>query len=501
MVLKLINSQIFVFSILILFSCDSDYSSNKHQSEIYCIENHLLPDSYLETDSIPFMNIYDRMQYHKVPGLSISFINNNKIAWTMTYGVRDIESNIPVTENTIFQAASLSKPIAAFMAMKAVDKYQLTLDVHIDSMLTKWQVPETKFSPGRVTLPNLLSHSAGFNLPNCPGYLEKPLPGTIQILDGTSPAINSPIVLIAEPGKSFNYSAGGYVIVQLLLEELYSTCFINLSQQLFDELKMKNSTFNSDLMNIKYFDIAFGHDESANIVDGNWAYYPEYAAAGLWTTSSDYAKFILEMQQSLQGEGTLNPTLARKMLEQNNELFGLGWMLQRQDNEEYCAYRSDGGHYGYNGIAFMYEGQDQGVVIMTNSQNGRELILEILRGISHLYKWHHFIPEKVGKPVWINCEIICDPYPDTDTLYITGDQPSLKNWNGRGIPLVRGVGNLYQGGFFVNSGITFEFKYTRGSWESEALDENMEIPDNYGMKVYCDSTISDTIKYWKDITF
>ena len=137
--------------------------------------------------------LHQRMTYHKVPGFSIAFIDREELAWAKGYGVREAGQADPVTIDTIFQAASISKPVTAIVALRLVEAGFLDLDADVNDILRTWKLPKSKHTQvdgayRPVTLRGLLSHTAGVTPRGYPGYpLGKPLPTLRQILDGKPP--------------------------------------------------------------------------------------------------------------------------------------------------------------------------------------------------------------------------------------------------------------------------------------------------------------------------
>ena len=178
-----------------------------------------------------------------------------------------------------FQAGSVSKPVAALTALRLVEAGTLGLDEDVNDRLVSWRLPN-----GRgVTLRRLLCHTAGLGVGFLPGYENAtPLPSLSQILDGLPPANTPPVRVQSRPGSEFGYSGGGYVLLQLLLEDVTGTRFEQLADELvLAPLGMADSTFAQR--------------------PGAWHRYPEQAAAGLWTTPADLARFLLALQHGVAG--------------------------------------------------------------------------------------------------------------------------------------------------------------------------------------------------------
>jgi CubicO group peptidase (beta-lactamase class C family) len=248
------------------------------------------------------MKLADRMQYYHVPGVSIAFFDHGRIAWTRTYGVADSQNGRPVTPETLFQAGSISKPIAALGALALVENGKLKLDQNVNDELTSWQVPENEFmTEQKVTLRRILSHSAGTNNHGFAGYEStQALPSAVQILNGAKPANSSAVQVTAVPGSVWSYSSGGIMVMQLMMMEATGKSFPALMHDLvLEPIGMSHSTYDEPLPLDLRNGVAHGYDANGDPVPGGFHVYPEMAAGGLWSTPSDLALAAIEMQTSL----------------------------------------------------------------------------------------------------------------------------------------------------------------------------------------------------------
>ena len=204
----------------------------------------LLPPFY--TSAMRPWSLQERMAQHQVPGVSIAVIDGGKIAWARGFGVRDTASKVPVDAQTVFQAASVSKPIAAVAAMRLVQEGRLALDEDVDTRLRSWQVPasaEGIASP--VTLRRLLTHRAGLGVPGFNGYAAgAQIPSTRQVLDGLPPA-NSPPVRVSFPmDGEYRYSGGGFTVLEQLVADTAEKPFARYTQDaVLKPLGMTRSAF------------------------------------------------------------------------------------------------------------------------------------------------------------------------------------------------------------------------------------------------------------------
>lgn len=227
-----------------------------------------------------------RDMYH-MPGASIAMVHNGQIEWVRGYCVREYGKPERVDTNTIFQAASLSKPVSAVAALKMVDKGALALDENVNLKLHSWKVPENEFTKNRsVTLRRLLSHSAGLPMHGVPEFpADAELPTLIQILNSAWSDNAKPVRPIIEPGTEYRYSGGGDIVLQVLLTDISKRPFAELAQALvLKPAGMVSSTFEQPLPQQFWPRAATGHRSNQTPLEGRWNILPEQAAGGLWTT-------------------------------------------------------------------------------------------------------------------------------------------------------------------------------------------------------------------------
>lgn len=367
---------------------------DSNQARITRIENGLLPAVVMKGAAHPRMTLAARMAHYKVPGVSVAVINNGAIEWARGFGVSDAESKSPVTPDTLFQAASISKPVAAMAALSLVEKGTLNLDDDVNLKLKSWKVPENEFTKeDKVTLRRLLNHSAGITGHGFRGYAAgQPVPSILEVLDGRQPPANSAAIRVdTKPGTKWRYSGGGYLIAQLLVMDVTSKQFPQfLKETVLDKLAMSRSTYEQPLPNDRVAQAASAHERNGEAVKGRWHTYPEMAAAGLWTTPSDVARFAIEIQSSLAGKS--NKVLSTAMTSQMLQLpkpqlapYGLG--LEVQGEGRSASFGHGGANNGFRCQMFAYRETGQGAVVMTNGEAGDPLVDEVLRSIAAEYGW------------------------------------------------------------------------------------------------------------------
>ncbi len=360
------------------------------------IENSLTPSIRIKDG--PVWNIHDRMEQLDVPGLAIAVFNNYEIEWVRAYGVTDAVAKTPVTDETLFQAASISKPVAAMVALHFVEKGVLDLDDDVNEKLRSWKVPENEFTRDeKVTIRRLLSHTAGLTVPGFRGYAEgEPVPNIFQVLDGKEPSNNDPIRVDLVPGSTYRYSGGGYTVLQLLLEDVTGRPLHELTYELvFEPLDMDHSTFRKPLPEALLAKTSSGHRADGSPLRGHWYLDTGSTCCGLWTTPADLACFAIEIQKSLRGESNkILSTDAAKMMVTPNPPgpVGMGMFVDDRNGTVYFAH--SGGNTGFKCFLVASVDGRYGAAVMTNSDNGNAICREIVRSIAATYQWKNYLPEE-----------------------------------------------------------------------------------------------------------
>ncbi len=273
-----------------------------HAERIARLEGDLTPALVVQGEDREPVSLEQRMRALGVPGVSVAFIDNGEVAWTRAYGLADIGDDVAVTESTLFQAASISKPVAAMAALSLVEEGLLDLAAGANDVLTGWRVPEHDWSSSSpVTLRGLITHSAGLTVHGFPGYGPGEIvPDTAGVVAGLG---NTPAVVVdVEPRSQWRYSGGGYTVMQLLLEQVSGRAFPELmAETVLQPLGMTHSTYEQPLPESRRARAATGYRDGGAPVEGRYHTYPEMAAAGLWMTPSDLARFAIAIQQARAG--------------------------------------------------------------------------------------------------------------------------------------------------------------------------------------------------------
>ena len=364
-------------------------------ARIEAVENGLRPPVLVEGDHT--WSLAERMKFYGVHGVSIAVIRDSKVEWAKGYGLADVESNQPVTAATLFQAGSISKPVSAMGALVLVEDGKLKLDADINGYLKSWKVPGNEHTAKTpVTLEELLSHTAGLTVHGFPGYAAgAPLPTVPQVLDGAPPANTAPVRVDLDPGTQYRYSGGGYTIAQLAMVDVTGQAFPALLQRLvLGPLGMKESTFDQPLPASLVSSAAAGYSGDGKPVQGKRHAYPEMAAAGLWTTPSDLARFAIGIQKMLAGgKGPLSKAMAENMVKPRRDDYALGLAIRDEGETKY--FEHGGADEGFQAQLTASENRGYGAVIMTNSDKGYLLMPEIVRSIAAAYYWEGYQIEAI----------------------------------------------------------------------------------------------------------
>lgn len=330
-----------------------------------------------------------RMAHYRVPGASVAIIENCRIVDVLSFGSSGVGGG-RVTKDTLFQAGSVSKPVAAVAALRLVEQGRLSLDADVRAQLSSWTLPESPLLAGHpVTLRGLLSHTAGTNVSGMNGYEPgKPLPTVAQILNGLPPANTAAVRVKNQPGAKWDYSGGGYVIAQALMTDVTGEKFPDLMDRLvLRPAGMTSSSYRQPMAPIRHRRAANGTSPDGSVLPGGWRVYPEMAAAGLWTTPSDLGRFAIGVARSLRGEkrGLLRSQTAKQLMARGPGNWGLGVDLGRTDGPRQFSHT--GRSIGFTSNLVMYPDTCQGAVVMTNGDEGGWLIQELMRSIGDAYRW------------------------------------------------------------------------------------------------------------------
>ena len=365
------------------------FETKQHISRI---EEGLLPPVHVVNRPQMRMSLREEMDAHHMAAVSVAVIHDGQLEWAKAYGVV-AKGGAPATPDTLFQAASISKSLTAMAALHLVQTHAFSLDTPVDATLKTWKLASGKSTPENpVTLRRLLSHTAGTNVHGFAGYAAgTPVPTLVQVLDGVKPAHSPAIVVDQVPGQAFRYSGGGFEIVQqMMLDASLRSSFPELMKQtVLRPIGMLHSTFEQPLPPSLLAQAAQPVDENGVAIPGGPHIYPEMAAAGLWTTPADMAKWLIEMQQSLLGRANhvLSTEMTKTMLTPVKDGYALGVESSPPDKE--LHFSQGGANSGFRS-QYLADGKGNGAVVMTSSDSGDVLIGDLLRGVAAEYGWNAF---------------------------------------------------------------------------------------------------------------
>jgi CubicO group peptidase (beta-lactamase class C family) len=332
------------------------------------------------------------METYQVPGLSIAVFAGHELAWAKAYGVKEPGSADAVTLDTLFQAASISKPVTALAALHFVEEGRWTLDENINDRLISWKVPENAHTRReKVTLRRLLSHTAGTTVHGFRGYAPtEPRPTLVQVLNGERPANSAAVRVNLTPGARERYSGGGTTIVQLMMVDQLGKPFPEIMRDtVLQPLGLAHSTYEQPLPPARAAHAATGTRANGTSVDGRWHVYPEMAAAGLWTTPSDLARVAIDVSLASAGRSSrvLSHAMTKQMLTAQKPGVGLGFGLGPAPGQ----FRHNGANEGFRAYLTAFADTGSGVAIMANSENGSRLFDLIAASVAKEYGWRGFV--------------------------------------------------------------------------------------------------------------
>jgi CubicO group peptidase (beta-lactamase class C family) len=362
---------------------------------IRSVENGLIPGGVPVGSAPAPASLESRMRHYHVPGVSVAVIADGRIDWARGYGVTEADATQRVDTATLFQGASISKVVTTVAALRLVEQGRLGLDEDVNARLTAWRVPESPYTrEQKVTLRRILTHTSGLTVSGFAGYPRgEPVPTLLQVLRGDPPANSEAIRPGAVPGSVQRYSGGGFTVAQLLIGEAAGLPFETaLDRLVLRPVGMIHSTFQQPLPGSLEREAASGHRADGSPVAGRWRTHPEQAAAGLWSTPSDLARFAIAIQRAAagQGGGLLSPAMAREMVTPQVGPSGLGFVVMGEGERR--IFRHSGSNAGFRARMVAYVGGGRGAVVMTNGDAGEALIDEILASIARAYGWPEGTP-------------------------------------------------------------------------------------------------------------
>jgi CubicO group peptidase (beta-lactamase class C family) len=356
----------------------------------------LRPETAVPARESPAQTLSQRMTYYATPGASIGVVDDGTLVWASGFGVRTMGTTDAVTATTPFQAGSIAKPVFALAVMRLVEQGALDLDADVNGYLSSWRVPANGGWQPRITLRQLLSHTAGVTVHGFRGYpASGPWPTPLEVLQGVPPANTPEVIVDLMPGLAFRYSGGGTTIAQQVVVDVLGRPFPDLMREhILDPLGMANSTFEQPLPAPVAARAAVAHPLNGQPLPGGANVYPEMAAAGLWTTAADLSRLAVALMCTLRGEPSALPLKTesvQSMLQPQlpdqtigEHFVGIGW---------YCSGEGDDFCFGHQGVdeGFLAEmrvlpARGKAAAVIINA-HGWLLPVEIFKAIGREYGW------------------------------------------------------------------------------------------------------------------
>lgn len=359
---------------LLVFSCTLSFAQKPKDSQKLTTEINALNSLKTTTSTI--------MSKYNLKGLSVAVFENYKIIWTNQWGIKASNSDEKIDKNTAFSTASISKPIIAIVCSILEERGIISLDEPIANSLKRWKLPESNFTKDSiVTWKKLLSHTAGTSQGGFEDYYEgDSIPTIVQSLQGKLlPRSKKEIEFLFTPGTNWEYSGGGYVIIQCALEDRLKKPLAQIVREvLLDPLQLQNSTMIQPDEKGFPANIAKVHNRKGEIIRTGIPITPQVAPSGLWSTPTDLALIAIEMQKALLGKGNkvISTAVATKVttIVTMNGPRGWSYGWQRSlgfGNQEWFSH--DGSNTGTGGdlIATMKNGN--GIAVLANGDKPNRL--------------------------------------------------------------------------------------------------------------------------------
>lgn len=397
-----ITSLLIALLITLAFPTNAAAGSPQVDERIARVEAGLLPPILLKGESRVGMSLQDRMAHYRVPGISIAVLDTGVLVWARSWGVVHDGGSAAVTPETLFQAGSISKMVAAMLTLRLASQGRLELDDSVNTRLKSWQLPASDRGGAQaVTTRHLLTHSAGLTPVTYTGVEPTSrIPTTLELLQGKGQPAIPAVARVEPPGRRFSYSNSAYLVLHQLLTDVSGESFDALARaEFFVPLRMTGTTFASLLPAPLFERAAWGHGEQQQPIASKGLVVPG-AVGGLWTTPSDLARLLAAFFVSYRGgtNGLVAPALAREAMRAQVESQGLCGAVEGSGSA--LRISQAGAMPGFSADLVAYPELGRGAVVMINA-GGRSggLARELLRAIAAEYDWPGYLVEYEGADV------------------------------------------------------------------------------------------------------
>lgn len=321
------------------------------------------------------------MRTANIKGAAVGLIVDGELVYAKGFGFADHAGKIPVTPDTVFVAASLSKPIAAWVTLRLAKQGAITLDQHVADLVIPWPLAASTYDHHAITFRHLLSHTAGTTLGGYQGWLDyKELPTLEESLAGKTNGRGA-VELFAPAGSKFQYSGGGYTLMQLAIERTTRRKYSDLARELlFQPLGMKHTSVSMTLQIIA--SAAEGHGDDGSPVP--MRYYVEQAPSTLTTTVNDFALWMRASMAAANGErksllprgdvvDMYTPAPLATAGAADDAVYGLGHFIEKQSDGSTAVGHDGRNQAGFRAKFLMRPQSRNGIVFFSNSRSGLAL--------------------------------------------------------------------------------------------------------------------------------
>ncbi|MEP9390415.1 serine hydrolase domain-containing protein [Mesorhizobium sp. KR9-304] len=308
---------------------------------------------------------------HGVPGVAVAMVIDGEPVWAGGFGVADVETGARVTADSVFEIASVTKPVTAWAMLRLAEEGRIDLDAPIETYLGGWTLPPSEFDHSGVTGRSILAHGAGLGAGgDSGGPPAASVPTLVEAANGAGMEYG-PIRVTHPPGEAYHYSSKGFVLLEMAVETITGEPFaLYVTREVLDPLGMTDSSFGwTPGLEAR---AAWGHDWYGRRL-------PHYSHAtkaqgGIVATATDVAKFLaasmsgpdgVEPGRGVISPGSVKATFTPFPFEADQSAVGLGYNLHL-DGETLVA-RKSGDHRGYKAIVFSMPEIGAGLVILANS--------------------------------------------------------------------------------------------------------------------------------------
>lgn len=383
------------------------------------------------TDSL---KIEQQLTQYKLPGFSVVVFENYKIVYAKQFGLKSMNAKESINENTVFSTASISKPITALLCHILEEKGLINLDDPIDQYLKRWHLPKSKFTANnKPTWKQLLNHTAGTSQDGFEDHYEgEAIPTIQQSLMGQIPRYDREIEFLFTPGSNWQYSGGGYTIIQMALEDTFNKPIAALAQKyIFSPLGLKHTTMIQPNENGFLTNVALVHDKDGKVIKTGLPITPQVGASGLWSTPTDLAKISIELQNALRNKN--NKVISHNVAKKVTEVTALknavaGWSYGWQKSFGYNNYdwfMCNGSNTGVGGSIFATMTDGNGFVFLANGEkpNRIPVMTQTQRKILALMDWNSKTTAQAVQEIPLNLkEKLIGTYND----FLYGQQAETK---------------------------------------------------------------------------